>query len=507
MIPRRVIRALLAAGLAGTAAVRARDVPLVILHTTDLHGRIVNDITERPDDRPEAGMLRAATLIRDARAREPQALLVDVGDTFQGAPETFYSHGRVMADVLNHLDYDAVALGNHEFDWGRTALARWAEALKDPLLCANWGARLGAPPPRARPWMIRETDGVRVAIVGLTTPGIPTWSPPETLGDWTIERSIPALERVMPEVRRERPDVMILAAHQGLREGGSDSANEIFAIAREFPDFDVILGGHTHVKIPEQRVGRALYAQAGWHGHDVGRVDLVYDTVQKRIVRGAGTLLRVDETVPADPAVDELTRPAREEAARRMDEVLGYNPAERPAYDGPQAEGDVGALLRAAIRKATGAEVVFQGALSRHGLPEGPVTGRRLWGMVPYENRIGLMHLTARELTEVLENALARRESHYTWGIDGIRMEWDPRAPKGARVTSVTDARGRPLHPRKRLVVAFNSYDLASAGGRLPALRGLTQKPETRYRLTELDTRTVVEQWIRASWRARPGED
>ncbi len=504
---RRVCRALMVAGFAGIAAAPAREVPLVILHTTDLHGRIVNDVTERPDDRAEAGMLRAATLIRAARAREPQALLMDVGDTFQGAPASFYSQGRVMADVLNHLNYDAVALGNHEFDWGHAALGRWAEALKHPLLCANWGARLGAPAPRARPWMIREIDGVRVAVVGLTTPGVPTWSPPETLGDWTIESSIPALERVMPDVRRERPDVMILLAHQGLREGGSDPANEIFAIAREFPDFDVILGGHTHVKIPEQRVGRALYAQAGWHGHDVGRVDLVYDTVQKQMIRGAGTLLRVDDTVPADPEVDALTRPAREEAARRLEEVLGWNPAERPAYDGPQSDRDVAALLRAAIRKVTGAEVVFQGSLSRYALPEGPITGRMLWGIVPYENRIGVMHLTAGELTTVLENALARAGSHFTWGIDGVRVEWNARAPKGARVISLTDAQGRPLHPRKRMVVALNSYDLASAGRRLPALRELTQKPETRYRLTELDTRTVVERWIRATWKARPPED
>ncbi len=497
----RAIRALLSAGLAVAGVAAGREVPLVILHTTDLHGRIVNELPERKDDRPEAGMLRAATLIRAARAHEPQALLVDVGDTFQGAPETYFSRGRVLADTMNHLRYDAVALGNHEFDWGRDALARWAEMLSDPLLCANWGARLGAPRPRARPWMIREMDGVRVALVGLTTPGIPTWSPPEALGDWTVERSLPALQRVMPEVRREKPDVMILVAHQGLREGGGDSANEVFAIAREFPDFDVILGGHTHARIPEQRVGRSLYAQAGWHGHDVGRVDLVYDTVVRKVVQGSGTLLPVDASIAVDPEVDALTRPAREESDRRLGEVLGYSPAERKASDGPQSDRDVASLLRTAIRKATGASAVFQGSLSSRGLPAGPVTARMLWGIVPYENRIGTLELTVGELTQVIENALARSESHYSWGIEGVRVEWDARAPKGQRVKSVTGADGRPIHPRKRITVAFNSYDLASAGGRLPALRRLAQKPECRFRLTDLNTRTIMEEWIRTTWR------
>lgn len=500
---RCAIRVLLSAGLAVAGAAAAREVPLVILHTTDLHGRIVNELTERADDRPEAGMLRAATLIRAARERDPQALLVDVGDTFQGAPETFYSRGRAMADVLNNLKYDAVGLGNHEFDWGRDALARWAEMLSDPLLCSNWGARLGAPRPRARPWMIREMDGVRVAIVGLTTPGITTWSPPEALGDWTVERSVPALERVLPEVRKEKPDVMILVAHQGLREGGGDSANEIYAIAHEFPDFDVILGGHTHTRVPEQRVGQALYAQAGWHGHDVGRVDLVYDTVARKVVKGSGALLPVDASVAADPDVDALTRAAREESDRRLSEALGYSPSERKAYEGPQSDRDVASLLRGAIQKATGARAVFQGSLSSRGLPAGPVTGRMLWKIVPYENRIGTLELTVAELTQVLENALARSESHYNWGIEGVRVEWDPHAPKGQRVKSVKDADGRPIHPRKRISVAFNSYDLASAGGRLPALRALTQKPECRFRLTSLDTRTVTETWIRSAWKEK----
>jgi 2',3'-cyclic-nucleotide 2'-phosphodiesterase (5'-nucleotidase family) len=496
----RLRAALARAALAGLAlAAGAREVPITILHTADLHGRIVNTLPERTTDRPEAGLLRAATHIRRVRAETPNVLLADLGDTFQGSPESHYSRGRVVADALRHLRYDAVVLGNHEFDYGADRLRAWTELLHVPLLAANWRPRLGALPPRAAPWTLHEIDGVRVAFVGLTTSGIPHWSLPEVLGDWGVERSIPALERIMPAVRAARPDVKVLLAHQGMR-GRGDEANELARVAQAFPDFDVVLGGHTHEEIAGRRVGETFYAQAGWHGHVVGRVDLVADTITRRVTRISGSLLTVDDTVPPDPELHERVRPALDEAERRLARVWAHAPEARPSYAGPGADHDVAALLRRILRETTGAEAAFHGALSTAGLEAGPVTERDLWRLIPYENRIGTLELTARELAAVLEDALAAGGGRFTWGISGLRVEIDSAARVGSRVVSILDSEGRPLHARRRIRIAFNSYDLASAGGRLPALRGLVRQPECRYQLSERYTREAAADWMKKHW-------
>lgn len=497
-------RWLAALGVALAVGGSAREVPITILHTSDLHGRIVNYLPERRDDRPEAGLLRAATLIRRVRAEAANVLLVDIGDVIQGSPESTWSQADIMAEAMRLLRYDAGVPGNHEFDWGARALTRWLEMAPYPLLAANWQSRIGAPRPAVRDGTIREVDGLRVALVGLTTPGIPTWTSPDQMPDWRILHSVEALESALPRIRSERPDLMILLVHQGLRPNDPEGANELAAIADRFPDFDVILGGHTHEEIPEKQLGRALLAQAGWHGHAVGRVDLVYDTVARKLTRRTGALIRVTAEVPPDPELEKALRPTLDRAERRLKTVIGVAPARRAAFEGPWATNDVAALLRDIVRDATGAEAVFHGALSRIPLAAGPVTERDLWAIMPYENRIGVLQLTVSEFSAVLEEALALDNRRYTWGLSGLRVETDPDAPAGRRIRSIRGPDGRPLHPRCRVKIAFNSYDLASAGGRLPTLRALTRNPETRFQPTETDTREVVRAWMKKHWSSAP---
>ena len=367
-------------------------------------------------------------------------------------------------------------------------------------------ARIGSPPPRAESWKLIEQDGVRIALVGLTTPGIPGWSPPEYLGEWTIERSLPALERVMPAVREAKPDVIVLLVHQGLRRSAEDGANEVTAIRDRYPEFDVILGAHTHEKIAEKALGSACYAQAGWHGHELGRVDMVVDTLQHKVVRAGGTLIPVDSSVSPDPEVQAQTAPALEEARKKLNAVLGISPAARKAYLEPMSEQDGAGLLREILKDATGAVAAFHGALSDKDIPQGPFLERDLWRWIPYENRIGTLQLTEQELAGVIENAISAKSERFNWGISGLRVDWDPRGPEGHRIKAIFGPDGKRLHPRRRITVAFNSYDLASAGGRLPALRALTLKPETRYTLTKFDTRSVARECIRRHWKpaARP---
>jgi 2',3'-cyclic-nucleotide 2'-phosphodiesterase (5'-nucleotidase family) len=249
------------------AGLEAREVPITILHTCDLHGNIL------PTDSYEGqtnlgGIARCATMIRQIRAAEKNVLLVDAGDTIQGGAVSFLSDGQVMVKCLNQLHYDSWTWGNHEFDWGLGKLAACAERAEIPIVVANVHlAKDGGNPvaqkivSRIQPYIVRDVDGVKVGIIGLETPGIPDWSRPRLIDGLAFTNSVDTLRRIIPEVRAAGAQVLVLVCHQGYREAGDDHANQINAIARSFPELDVIIGAHTHRNFPEFKVSNVLYSQ------------------------------------------------------------------------------------------------------------------------------------------------------------------------------------------------------------------------------------------------------
>ncbi|MDZ4199154.1 MAG: metallophosphoesterase, partial [Kiritimatiellia bacterium] len=178
----------------GISAGFAREVRITVLHTTDLHGRLETVPTTG------GGLMALGARIEQIREQEPHVLLVDCGDTIQGTPVAYQTRGRVMIDALSILRYDAWTPGNHEFDWGIDALRPLVRDAPFAVLGANIRARYGSahPLPEIRPYIIRTLDGVRVALVGLTIPVIPLWTLPDYLGETHFERSLPALERILP---------------------------------------------------------------------------------------------------------------------------------------------------------------------------------------------------------------------------------------------------------------------------------------------------------------------
>ncbi len=497
----RETRALLAAiGVIAltTGGPLARPVEITILHTTDLHGHIL-PTTDYDGRAGVGGLSRCSTRIRELRGRHPNHLLLDCGDLYQGAAESYLTDGRLMIRALDGLRYDAWILGNHEFDWGLEKMRRLHDLAETPMLAANIVARptRAHPFPRVEPFIVREFDGVKVAVVGLITPGVPTWSTPDLLGDALFERSVDALKRVMPAVRASEPDVLILATHQGYKRQGDDHANEINAIARAFPEFDAIIGGHSHQPIPEAWIGRnVLYTQAGYYGVWVGQLDLVYDTVERRITRKTARLHEITEAVPRDAELearlgDDLGR-AEAYLSRRIGAAAARIPWEPDAY----GRSPVQALLARAIAAASGADMVLHGILDEEGLEAGALHMADLWRIVPYENRIALLHVTPAELLEILaENAAAKGAMSFM-GLHGGRYGFTADADGGRKPGGLTLADGTTPHPRRRIALAVNSYVVASGGGRYKRLREIAERPESRLRLLDLDTRGVVLDYV-----------
>jgi len=474
----------------------ARQVNLTILHTTDLHGYIWPTHTYEGQTNV-GGFLRCAARIEQIRGEFPHHLLIDCGDTFQGAPESYMTEGRLLVEGLNELKYDAWVLGNHEMDWGPKLLRARHDQAQIPFLAAN--LYFNRPEdnwlPNIKPYVIREVDGIRIAIVGLVTPGIPRWSRPHLLDGAMFQSSVESLARILPMVKAEKPDVLIVAVHQGYKHRGDDFANQIQAIGTSFPEIDVLLGGHSHTPVEDMRIGPVLFSQAGYHGIWLGRVALTYDTVSKSVVEKRGVLELMDETVPYHAGLlarwsNELSRIEAD-----LNEPLGNTEIELNPVPNELGVSSMQQLICRAIADGTGAELVLHGSLSDDVVPAGPLVKGDVWKMVPYENTIGIVSLTPQEIREILVENYSRKIGSQSLGPFGFTCVLK-RTGTGVEVSDLRGMDGEPLHPRKRYRVAMNSYVLASGGERYFTAKELADRPESRLDLLSVDTRDLVMRYL-----------
>src|SRR5689334_18732857 len=205
---------MLALVLVGRSFVPDR-VQITILGTTDLHGNInpIDYYTNKADNR---GLAKIATLIKAIRKDQPNVLLIDSGDTIQGSPlESF--HGRKnnqppdpMMLAMNALNYDAMTVGNHEYNFGLKVLEKARQEAKFPWLSANtYDTNNGQT--HSKPYLIREVAGVKIGILGLTTPGIPNWDNPPNYAGLEFHNPIPEARKWVNTLRsQEKVDVVVV---------------------------------------------------------------------------------------------------------------------------------------------------------------------------------------------------------------------------------------------------------------------------------------------------------
>jgi len=261
---------------------KAKRYSLTVLGTTDLHGHVFNwdyfKDAEYTDTAGNAqGLARISTLvnrIRKERGRE-NTLLLDAGDTIQGTPLTYYyakvdpitaKGGPVhpMAQAMNAIGYDAVALGNHEFNYGIETLRKFEDQCRFPLLGANAldakTLKPAFPPYFIKKFHVKGAPPVKVAVLGLTNPGIAIWDKAYVQGKLTFPGLEEQAAKWVPKLRSMGADVVVVSAHSG--SSGTSSygdqlpyvENSAALVAQQVPGIDAILVGHAHVEIPELKV-------------------------------------------------------------------------------------------------------------------------------------------------------------------------------------------------------------------------------------------------------------
>jgi 2',3'-cyclic-nucleotide 2'-phosphodiesterase/3'-nucleotidase len=476
------------------------SVTVTILATTDTHGSLYpwDYFTRRKAPR---GLAAAATLVAQARRESPNTLLIDCGDTIQGSPLASVYEAAVRAGetgspepmmlAMNRMGYDAMVVGNHEFNYGLANLGAARAAARFPWLSANTS---GAEPPFA-PYVVRTVGGVRVAIVGVTTSAIPQWEKPENIRGLSWIAPEEGVRRALEELERERPDVVLVAVHGGLdrdpasgerRPGELPGENPAWQIAERFPQLAAVVYGHTHRREEGLRVGHVLLVQPRNGAQDVARVDLLLSREKGgpwRLTGSSSRLLAVKPDTPADPEILELARPYHEAAERYLDQPVAESPA---ALSGARGRFEDTALVDAIHEVQmhyANAEVSFSSLFDpRVRVPRGRVTARELAALYVYDNELYAVEGNGRMVREALENAaryfrtcpepscatgplVDRAVAGYNYDMaQGVEYDIDLTQPAGQRVQGLR-YRGAPLRDDQPLRIALNNYRAAGSAG------------------------------------------
>lgn len=456
--------------LQGTQEARERA-RLVLLYQNDLHGYL------EPSDAENGswgGIARIAHIVQSWRSRHPGGVLwLDAGDAFHGAPLASLLDGDPVVDVLNAAGLDAMALGNHDFNFGQARLVELMEQARFPILSANTvrfdaNAPVGAPggfglvaatgEPLAPPVAFFDVAGIRVAVLGLTTPNTGTSMHPGAVAGLAFQDPVAVAAAWVP-VLRKRADLVIALTHIG------------YSVDRELaaavPGIDVIVGGYTHTLLEgAEQVGDTLIVQAGEFGRYLGVLELTVEG--GRVIEHSARLVPITSDVPAHPDVEALVGRWAARLTDRLAEPVGRTAVDLGGGEDVLVrvqETALANLIADAFRDVAGADIGFvNGGAVRGFIPTGPIRFGDLTAVLPFGGNLVVLELTGAELVAALEQGL-RAYPQMSGGflqVSGLTFVFDPGRPVGERVVEVKVG-GEPVDYGRTYRVAVN--DFLAAGG------------------------------------------
>ena len=478
----------------GGAPARAH---VVILSTTDMHGRVfpIDYYTNKYDN---VGIAKIATLVKAARKNDPNLLLLDSGDTIQGTPLEYFHNKRnntppdPMMLAMNALHYDAMAVGNHEYNFGLKVLEKARSEAKFPWLSANTYDK-GTSNTHYQPYIVKEVNGIRLGILGLTTPGIPYWENIPNYVGLEFHETVSEAKKWVQILRdKEKVDVVIIAMHMGLEEdlrtGQINPAqvpneNAALAIARNVPGVDVILMGHTHREVSSLVINGVLLTQANrWASH-VARVDVYLDQTggHWQVIAKSAQTIPVTEKTTVDAEIAQLDQPYDKETQDWLGRSIGESSEELTARDCRFHDTAIIDLIQRVQLEAGKADVSMAACFNPQArIPKGKVTVRDIAGLYEYENTLVTLELTGQQLKDALEHSaeyfreyeqgktfaelVDQRVPGYNFDMaQGVTYEIDLTKPFGQRIENLK-FNGQPLTPARKLRVVTNNYRVNGGG-------------------------------------------
>lgn len=469
----------------------AQDLRLQVLASTDMHGHIGPADTYSLQPHPK-GWARLATLIKAQKAKNPHTILVDCGDTLQGEPVN-YVRNKLNPElpepsiaIMNALGYHAMAVGNHEFDFGMQVLRQAEAQARFPFLSAN-AVRPSDHKPGFRTYTKLQVGGANVLLVGFTTPGIPKWMDAAFFDGMKFEDIVDSARILVPKIReKEKADVVIVLMHSGFGTlpGAKGDENAALRLVNEVPGIDMVMTGHTHQPLQTMHKGIPIL-QPQCHGQAlaVGELELRKEKGRWRVIGRLGRLETVGlDTVP-DPEVLALVEPQRKVTDRYLDTFATTLATDLDSRTWRVEDTAVAQLLHAVMKRETEAQLTAVSVgMQRLYIPRGATSVRQFYGLLPYENQVVRIRVSGAQLRAYLEHAARHLNfSHqpdlymkevpsFDYDVlDGCSYVVDLTRPVGQRITLLSVG-GQPVQDAHSFTLGMSSYRLYGGGGYLRAM-------------------------------------
>ncbi|MEV0811325.1 5'-nucleotidase C-terminal domain-containing protein [Micromonospora sp. NPDC050200] len=539
---------------------------LTVLGTSDTHGNVYNwdyykDAEYDDSKHNDVGVAKLATLVNQIRAeRKGKATLVlDAGDTIQGTPlATYYAKQEPitttgathpMANAMNVLNYDAITLGNHEFNYGLPLLATWIKQLGFPALAAN-AVNEATGKPAYLPYVIKkvalggyDSPTINVGILGLTNPGVAIWDKGNVEGKLVFPGMVETAAKWVPIMRERGADLVIISAHGG--DSGTSSygpelpnENPVTLIAEQVPGIDAILFGHAHNEVVQKFVtntatgAQVLTAEPSKWGQRLTRMDF---TVQKvrgtwTVVSKSATMLNTN-TVVEDPAVLAAVRGQHTKTVDYVNTIVAQSSEELSAVesrykDTPildfinHVQTEVVTTALAGTSYASLPVLSIAAPFSRTAIfPRGDVRIRDVAGLYVFDNTLEAVVLSGAELRAYLEYSAKYFKTlavgapvvpadmsdpgvpDYNYDvISGVDYDIDISRPVGQRITRlVLPGTDTPVADTAQFVIAVNNYR-RSGGGNFPGI------VKTQVYNQQQEIRQLLIDWAQAKGTINPAD-
>lgn len=497
----------------------AAPIEVVLLFTNDEHGELLPYDFIRQKDK-KSGLAHCATLIKSYRQHYPNTLLLSAGDTYQGSPLAYYYHYQdsltthPLVRAMNFLRYDAWVPGNHDIEQGLPFLEKIEKETQFDCISANIRYAGTDDSLFFKPYTIKKVGGITLAILGLTTPAIPLWLTPDVYQGVMFDDMIVTARKWVKIIQtKENPDLVIGLFHSGLNQEwdsaycvqrGIPMANPTVELARQVPDFDLIVCGHSHKLINDSinednhdtgqlnRVGKTCFAQARAYGNHLGICHFYLNKIRQK-VRIDSIRITTESTFNVQPDSDFISLFKQEKLVLKdyINDSIGYAQKELSAQSACIHDNPLIDLIHSAQLAFSGAKISIASVFNDdQRIKPGKVCVGDIFRLYPYENTLIKTRMSGRQINQYLEynarffQTVARHvrelrsnqlfvpdiRSYNFDTIEGLKYTIDITQPVGNRITNLTYPQGQPVRDEDTLEVVMNSYRFSGGGGFISAL-------------------------------------
>lgn len=425
-----------------------------ILHTGDIHGHLE---AFKPRGATEAigGISRIASLVTEIREAQPNTILLDAGDTIHGTNIANLTFGESVIAAMNEIGYDAMVVGNHDFNYKLDILEKRAEQANFPILAANVRFKNGEAVPFLKPYTIIEKEGVKIGVIGVVTTYTPVVTHPDNVADLEFLDPIKVTREIVEKLE-DKVDTIVLLAHIGTEEEKRlfDSISGI----------TISVSAHTHEERHEVNEDGVILVDSGAYGTVLGRLDVALKN--EEITNHRHQFIAIDSTIANCEKVEKVLNPFREKLDDKLSAVIGETTI---LLDGERAnvrsrETNMGNLVADVLRQETDADIAIQnGGGIRANIEVGKITLDQIFTVLPFDNYIVSLELTGEQIWQALENGLRYypKLSGRFPQVSGMSYAFDPSKPAGERIIEVKIG-GKVIDLAKTYKVATNCF---MAGG------------------------------------------